>query len=99
MQETTKKKVILMGAISPFCDLVREIVDLNIEPIICDYYSDAPAKKMGYTSYDISTTDIDAIVNLAKRENANGIIHHSEGIDRHAKLLLLKSLTDVIGKT
>ena len=74
MQETTKKKVILMGAISPFCDLVREIVDLNIEPIICDYYSDAPAKKMGYTSYDISTTDIDAIVNLAKRENANGII-------------------------
>ena len=32
-------------------------------------------------------------------ENANGIIHHSEGIDRHAKLLLLKSLTDVISKT
>ena len=63
-----------MGAISPFCDLVREIAELNIEPIICDYYSDAPAKKMGYRSYDISTTDTDSILELAKDEHADGII-------------------------
>ncbi len=68
------KRVILLGAISSFCDLVNEITDLGYEPIICDYYEDAPAKKMGFLSYDISTTDVDKVFELAKEHNADGII-------------------------
>lgn len=74
MERAKKKKAILLGAISPFCDLVREMADLNIEPIICDYYSDAPAKKMSYPSYEISTTDVDAVLALAKKEEVDGVV-------------------------
>ncbi len=68
------KTVILLGAISPFCDLVKEIADLGIEPVICDYYTDAPAKKMGYRSYNISTMNTESIKQLAIENRADGVI-------------------------
>ena len=40
------KKGLLLGAIAPFCDLVKEMESMGVSPVICDYYKDAPAKKM-----------------------------------------------------
>lgn len=68
------KKLILLGAISPFCDLVKEFEALKIEPYICDYYPDAPAKSMGHPSFNISTTDSDNLIALAEREGADGCV-------------------------
>lgn len=68
------KKVLLLGAISPFCDLVNEIVKLGFEPIICDYYTDAPAKKMGYPSFDVSTMDVEALKRLAEEQGVDGVV-------------------------
>ncbi len=69
------KKILLLGAIAPFCDLVNEITALGFEPLICDYYTDAPAKKMGYPSFDVSTTDINSLSNLLKKYKVDGIVH------------------------
>ena len=74
MKSKTGKRVILMGAISSFCDLVNEIALLGIEPLICDYFEDAPAKKMGYPSYEISTTDVDELTKLALKYEVDGVI-------------------------
>lgn len=68
------KKVLLMGAISPFCDLINEIKYLNYSAIVCDYYVDAPAKKMGYPSYNISTMDVDKLIELVEECNVNGVV-------------------------
>lgn len=68
------KKGLVLGAIAPFCDLVKEMETLDISPIVCDYYVDAPAKKMGYPSYDISTTDFDEVLKLAKEYEVDGIV-------------------------
>lgn len=68
------KKVLLLGAISPFCDLVNEIVELGYKPIICDYYADAPAKKMGYPSFDVSTMDYEALKKLVVEQKVDGVV-------------------------
>lgn len=68
------KKVILLGAIAPFCDLVDEMKDLGICPVICDYYSDAPAKKMGYPAYDISTMNLEKLIHVAKFHHIDGVL-------------------------
>lgn len=68
------KKGLVLGAIAPFCDLVKDMEELQISPIVCDYYADAPAKKMGYPAFDISTTDFDQVIKLAKEYNVDGIV-------------------------
>lgn len=68
------KKVILLGAIAPFCDLADEMKDMGICPVICDYYSDAPAKKMGYPAYDISTMDLENLIKVAKFHQIDGVV-------------------------
>ena len=68
------KKILLLGAISSFCDLVKEIDNLNYSPVICDYYEDAPAKMMGYLSYNVSTTDTDQLLDIVEKNGVDGII-------------------------
>ena len=68
------KRVILLGAIAPFCDLVYEMEHMGIYPVICDYYSDAPAKKMGYPAYDISTMDLEKLLQIAKFHHVDGVM-------------------------
>ena len=68
------KKGLVLGAIAPFCDLVKEMEELSISPIVCDYYVDAPAKKMGYPSFDVSTTDYNDVLKLAKEYKVDGIV-------------------------
>lgn len=68
------KRGLVLGAIAPFCDLIQEMKVLGIQPVICDYYPDAPAKKLGYPSYDVSTTDGEAVLQLAKKYNVDGIV-------------------------
>ena len=68
------KTGLVLGAIAPFCDLIKDMKDLGIAPVVCDYYADAPAKKMGYPSYDVSTTDVKAVLELAKKHQVDGIV-------------------------
>lgn len=68
------KTGLVLGAIAPFCDLVKDMEELNIQPILCDYYVDAPAKKMGHIAYDVSTTNYEEILKLAKKHNVDGIV-------------------------
>lgn len=68
------KTGLVLGAIAPFCDLIKDMEDLGIQPVVCDYYADAPAKKLGYPSYDVSTTDCEEVIKLAKKHQVDGII-------------------------
>lgn len=66
--------VLVMGAIAPFVDLIEDVRDLGFEPICCDYYEHAPAKKKVKHSYNVSTTDIDAMAQIAEKHSVCGII-------------------------
>lgn len=66
--------VLVMGAIAPFVDLIEDVRDLGFEPVCCDYYEHAPAKKKVKYSYNVSTTDIDAMVQIAKKHDVCGVL-------------------------
>lgn len=66
--------VLVMGAIAPFVDLVEDVKDLGLEPICCDYYEHAPAKNKVTSSYNVSTTDVDAMVEIAKKHEVCGVL-------------------------
>lgn len=66
--------VLILGAIFPFCDLVEDVKEMGYEAVVCDYYTDAAAKKKADFSYDISTLDIESIKKIAKKHQVVGII-------------------------
>lgn len=68
------KKVLILGAIEAFCDLIRDTKELGIQTVVCDYYPDAPGKKLADVSYDLSTTDIEAMVDIATQHDVDGVI-------------------------
>ena len=68
------KKLLLLGAVFPFCDLYDDICSLGYDAVVCDYYPDAPCKAKAKISCDISTTDVAALIEVAKRHNVTGIV-------------------------
>lgn len=66
--------VLVMGAIAPFVDLVGDVKELGFEPVCCDYYEHAPAKNKVVYSYNVSTTDVDAMSEIAKKHDVCGIL-------------------------
>ncbi len=67
-------RVLVMGAIAPFVDLVEDVKELGFEPVCCDYYEHAPAKNRVACSYNVSTTDVDAMTEIAKKHDVCGIL-------------------------
>lgn len=68
-----EKKLIVLGGTSASLDVVRIAKKMGIYTIVIDDQEDGVAKKIADEARMISTTDIDAIVELAKATNADGI--------------------------
>lgn len=92
MKDNNRKKALVLGGIASFCDLADEMESMGIEPVICDYYEDAPAKKMGYQYYDVSTTDIKSIVDIAKKHRVDGIISAFSDRNLHSAYIVTEKL-------
>ncbi|MBO0330192.1 ATP-grasp domain-containing protein [[Muricauda] lutisoli] len=68
------KKLIILGGNPETGVLVDIAVSMGIHTIVVDPNPDAPAKKNATESFDIDGFDVDAIVNLAKKEEVDGIL-------------------------
>lgn len=66
--------VLVMGAIAAFADLVEDVRELGFEPICCDYYEHAPAKNKVKYSYGVSTTDVDALEQIARKHDVCAVL-------------------------
>lgn len=66
--------ILVMGAIAPFVDLIEDVKNMGFEPICCDYYEHAPAKNKVKFSYNVSTTDIEAMEKIARRHDVCAIL-------------------------
>ncbi|MDR1800530.1 MAG: ATP-grasp domain-containing protein [Lachnospiraceae bacterium] len=67
------ENVLQLGAVFAFCDLFNEIKSAGYEPIVCDYYENAPCKRFSNISYDISTIDTDSLTEIARKHDVKGI--------------------------
>ena len=68
------KKILILGGTSISRQIVYAAHEMGIEVFVTDYYEDSPAKKIADKSFMISATDVDAVVDLIKKESIDGVI-------------------------
>ena len=67
------KRLLLIGATSYFIDVIKEARKMGIVTIVTDFNPNAAAKKYADIAYDINTVDKESILQLAIKENVDGI--------------------------
>lgn len=67
------KKLLLIGATSYFVDAIKIAKQMGLYTICTDYNPNAIAKKYADLSYDVDTTDKEAILKLAIENSVDGI--------------------------
>lgn len=67
------KKLLLLGGVQPTCQIIEEAHKMGVKVYVTDYLENSPAKKIADKSFMISTTDVDAVVELCKNEKIDGV--------------------------
>lgn len=73
MEKLKGKRLLISGGILLACDIVEKSKEMGVYTIVADYLEDSPAKKIADESFLVSTTDIDAMVDLAEKIKADGV--------------------------
>lgn len=68
------KKLLLIGGVAPTLDLVNLARRNGVFIGVADYNKDTVVKRAADVAYDIDVTDVDAVVDLYKREKFDGLI-------------------------
>lgn len=72
-----QKKILLLGGSAAQLIAIRKAKELGYETILCDYLTDNPGQFIADSFYLVSTTDKDAVLNIAKKEKIDGIVAYS----------------------
>ena len=86
------KRLLILGGISHMIDVVNTAKNLGVFTIVTDFDSESPAKKISDKSYDISTTDIDALETIGRLERIDGVFSGFEDKNTFNALELCKRL-------
>jgi len=92
MSELKGKKLLVLGATGLICDAVKIAKSMGIYTIVTDYNADAPAKKIADKSYNVSTTDIEELVRIARDEKIDGVFTGYSDVNTDAALRLCERL-------
>ena len=68
------KKLLILGGTSISRQIVYAAHEMDIAVYVTDYYADSSAKKIADKSFMVSATDVDAVVDLIKKESIDGVI-------------------------
>ena len=70
------KKLLVMGGIQLSCEIIRKAQEMGIFVAVADYnkVEDSPGKQIADQAFQVSTTDVDAMVELVRKEKFDGII-------------------------
>ncbi|WP_165044053.1 acetyl-CoA carboxylase biotin carboxylase subunit family protein [Adlercreutzia sp. ZJ138] len=69
-----RHRLIILGGMDEFVDLVKTANERNIYTIVCDGYEGSPAKKYADRSYTINVRDIEGVAAICEKEEVDGII-------------------------
>ena len=72
-----KKKLLILGAMEMHVPLIMRAKELGLHTVTCDYLPDNPGHKIADEAYFDSTTDLNAVLTLAKRLNIDGIMTYN----------------------
>lgn len=69
-----KHRLLILGTLGEFVQLVKKSKERGYYTIVCDGYPDGPARQYADASYVIPVTDTEAVAELCKREQVDGIV-------------------------
>ena len=71
------KKVLFLGAAAPQIPPIQYAIDQGYYVITCDYLPSNPGHLLAHESHDVSTTDMEAVLELSRRLDINGIVAYA----------------------
>lgn len=71
------KKVLMLGGSLYQTFAIKEAVRLGYHVITCDYLPENPGHKFAHEYYNVSTTDKEAVLDLAKKLKVDGIVAYA----------------------
>lgn len=72
-----QKKILLLGGSAQQLVAIRSAKELGYYTVVCDYLPDNPGQYIADKFYGISTTDVDAVYEVAKKEQVDGILAYA----------------------
>ena len=71
------KKILLLGGSHQQIVAIKKAKELGYYTVLCDYLSDNPGQYHADRFYQISTTDKDAVLQIAKKENIDAVVAYA----------------------
>ena len=71
------KKILMLGGSLYQTFAIKEAVRLGYHVITCDYLPDNPGHAFSHEYYNVSTTDKEAVLELAKRLDVDGVVAYA----------------------
>ena len=71
------KKILLLGGSAQQVIAIETAKKLGYYTVLCDYLPDNPGQYVSDKFYLVSTTDKDAVLEVAKKENVNGVLAYA----------------------
>lgn len=71
------KKILLLGGSAQQLVAIQAARDLGYYTIVCDYLPDNPGQYLADKFYGVSTTDVEAVYEVAKTEQVDGILAYA----------------------
>lgn len=72
-----QKKILLLGGSAQQLVAIRAAKELGYYTVVCDYLPDNPGQYIADKFYSASTTDVEAIYEIAKNEGVSGILAYA----------------------
>ena len=72
-----QKKILLLGGSAQQVIVIQTAKKMGIYTVLCDYLPDNPGQYVADKYYNVSTTDIDAVYEVAKSEKVDGILAYA----------------------
>ena len=72
-----KKKILLLGGSAQQVVAIEKAKELGYYTVLCDYLPDNPGQYVADKYYNASTTDIEAVYEIAKSEKVSGILAYA----------------------
>lgn len=71
------KTLLLLGGSNQQIIAIKRAKELGLRTVLCDYLPDNPGQNFADVYYNVSTTDPEAILEVAQKENIDGIIAYA----------------------
>ena len=72
-----KKKILMLGGSAQQVVAINAAKDMGYYTVLCDYLPDNPGQYVADKYYNTSTTDIEAVYEIAKKEQVCGILAYA----------------------